>query len=55
MSFNDIFKNNFLSQIQANQGVDIIISLLVSVLIGAYIFYFYKKYIKGLCFQKCLQ
>ena len=52
MSFNDIFKNNFLSQIQANQGVDIIISLLVSVLIGAYIFYFYKKVYKGVMFSK---
>lgn len=52
MSFNDIFKNNFLSQVQANQGIDMIISLLVSVLIGAYIFYFYKKAYKGVMFSK---
>ena len=52
MTFNDIFKNKFLQQITNIEVVDIIIALVLSILIGTYIFYFYKKKYKGILFSK---
>lgn len=52
MQFGDIFKKEFLSKIQSVQTIDIAIALLVSIVVGAYIFYFYKKTYKGVVFSK---
>lgn len=52
MKFSEIFKKSFLTQIETSQTLDIAIALLVSIVIGAYIFYFYKKTYKGIVFSK---
>ena len=52
MSFNEIFKNKFLEQVTTIEIVDIVIALLLSIVIGTYIFYFYKKAYKGILFSK---
>ena len=52
MNFSDIFKKSFLTKVGTSQTLDIIIALLVSIVIGAYIFYFYKKTYKGIVFSK---
>lgn len=52
MTFNDIFKDKFLQQITNIEVVDIIIALVLSILIGTYIFYFYKKKYRGILFSK---
>ena len=39
MNFSDIFKKSFLTKVGTSQTLDIIIALLVSIVIGAYIFY----------------
>ena len=52
MEFGEIFKKSFLTQIKTSQALDIAIALLVSIVIGAYIFYFYKKTYKGIVFSK---
>ena len=52
MSFNEIFKNKFLEQVTTIEIVDIVIALLLSIVIGTYIFYFYKKTYKGILFSK---
>lgn len=52
MTFNDVFKKNFLTQIQSVQVVDIALALLISIVIGGYIYYFYKKVYKGVMFSK---
>lgn len=52
MNFSDIFKKSFLTQVGTSQTLDIIIALLVSIVVGAYIFYFYKKTYKGIVFSK---
>lgn len=52
MNFGDVFKNKFLEQFTSNQIYDSIIALLISIIIGAYIFYFYKKVYKGVMFSK---
>lgn len=52
MSFQDVFKKDFLQQMQTTQTMDSVIALLVSILIGAYIFYFYKRIYKGVMFSK---
>lgn len=52
MEFGEIFKKSFLTQIKTSQTLDIAMALLVSIVIGAYIFYFYKKTYKGIVFSK---
>ena len=52
MSFREIFKEKFLTGVGTTQTLDIWIALLFSVVIGAYIFYFYKKVYKGVMFSK---
>lgn len=52
MNFSDIFKKSFLTKVATSQTLDIVIALLVSIVIGAYIFYFYKKTYKGIVFSK---
>ena len=52
MEFGDIFKKSFLSKVGTMQTLDIVIALLVSIVVGAYIFYFYKKTYKGIVFSK---
>ena len=51
-SCSDILKNKYWQQIATTGTNDIIIALLISVLIGTYIFYFYKKIYKGVMFSK---
>ena len=48
----EVIKNKYLEQIGTNGIMDIIIALLISMLIGAYIFYFYKRIYKGVMFSK---
>lgn len=52
MKFNEIFKKSFIDQVPVTQVLDIITALLISIIIGAYIFYFYKKTYKGVVFSK---
>ena len=52
MGFGDIIKNKYLAQIQTNEVLDMLTAILASILIGAYIFYFYKKTYKGVMFSK---
>lgn len=52
MNFNDIFKKSFLSQIETTQTVDVVLAVLISIVIGAYIYWFYKKTYKGVMFSK---
>ena len=52
MNFSDIFKKSFLTKVGTSQTLDIVIALLVSIVVGAYIFYFYKKTYKGIVFSK---
>ena len=35
MSFSDVFKKSFLSQIETTQTVDVILAVLISIVIGA--------------------
>lgn len=52
MNFSEVFKNKFLTSVGTTQTIDIWIALLFSVVVGAYIFYFYKKVYKGVMFSK---
>ena len=52
MTFADVFKNRYLKQFGTNETMDIIMSLLIAILAGAYIYYFYKKVYKGVMFSK---
>lgn len=52
MNFSEIFKNKFLTSVGTTQAMDLWIALLFSVVVGAYIFYFYKKVYKGVMFSK---
>lgn len=52
MGFGDVFKKNFLSEIGTTQSMDILLSLLISLVVGGYIYYFYKKVYKGVTFSK---
>lgn len=52
MNFNDIFKNNFIDVVNTPQIMEIVISLILSIVIGTYIYYFYKKTYKGIMFSK---
>lgn len=52
MNFSDIFKKSFLTKVGTSQTLDIIIALLVAIVVGSYIFYFYKKTYKGIVFSK---
>lgn len=52
MTFADAFKNKYLEQFGTNETMDIIMSLLIAILAGAYIYYFYKKVYKGVMFSK---
>lgn len=52
MSFSDVFKKSFLKELQATASLDIVIALLAAIIVGAYIFYFYKKVYKGVMFSK---
>lgn len=52
MSFSDVFKKSFLTGVQSTQTLDTLIAFLVAILIGAYIYWFYKKVYKGVMFSK---
>lgn len=52
MSFSDVFKKSFLTEMQSTYTVDTVIALLFAVVVGAYIYYFYKKVYKGVMFSK---
>lgn len=52
MEFGDILKKSFLSEVKSAQSMEIILSLLISLVIGGYIYYFYKKVYKGVTFSK---
>lgn len=51
MSFNDIFKSNFLENITNVSILDIILSMLISFGIGIFIFLIYKKTYKGVMYS----
>lgn len=52
MSFNDIFKESFLKNLQSTGTIDTVISLLAAIVAGGYIYFFYKKLYKGVTFSK---
>ena len=52
MNFREIFKDKFLAGVETTQALDIWIALLFSVVIGAFIYFFYKKVYKGVMFSK---
>lgn len=52
MEFGDILKKSFLSEVKSAESMEIILSLLISLVIGGYIYYFYKKVYKGVTFSK---
>lgn len=47
MTFNDIFKSSFLENVQEFSLTDLLIAMLVSFLIGLFIFLIYRKTFKG--------
>ena len=51
-NFSDIFKSNFISNIQAVSPVDVIIALVLSMVIGRFIMEVYKKTFKGVMYSK---
>ncbi|NLW69469.1 MAG: DUF4956 domain-containing protein [Eubacteriaceae bacterium] len=51
MSFNDIFKSNFLENITSVTFFDMALSLLLSFLLGMYIFLVYKKTFAGVMYS----
>jgi len=47
MTFNDIFKSSFLEEVQTFSLPDLLLAMLISFLVGLYIFLIYKKTFKG--------
>jgi len=51
MSFKDIFKSNFLENVTAVSGLDIVLTIVLAFAIGLFIFYVYKKTYQGVMFS----
>ncbi|MBQ6987250.1 MAG: DUF4956 domain-containing protein [Oscillibacter sp.] len=51
MTFNDIFKSNFLDNISAVTPFDMLLSLLLAFGVGLFIFYVYKKTYQGVLYS----
>lgn len=51
MSFTDIFKSSFLENVMSVSPLDMIIALVLSFLLGLFIFYVYKKTYAGVMFS----
>ena len=51
MTFNDIFKSNFLDNVTAVTPLDMILSLLLAFGVGLFIFYVYKKTYQGVMYS----
>lgn len=51
MSFNDIFKSSFLESVSEFSVTDVLIGLLVSLVIGLFIFIIYKKTFSGVMYS----
>lgn len=51
MSFNDIFKSSFLESVSTFSAVDVLIGMLVSIVIGLFIFLIYKKTFTGVMYS----
>lgn len=52
MSFQDIFKDSFIESTISLSGVQIIVTILISFLIGLFIFQIYKKTYQGIVYSK---
>ncbi len=51
MNFNDIFKSDFLEKVTAVSPFDMIIGMVLSFILGLFIFYVYKRTFKGVLFS----
>ena len=51
MTFNDIFKSSFLESVSEFSAVDVLLGMLVSVIIGLFIFIIYKKTFTGVMYS----
>ena len=51
MSFNDIFKSSFLSNVSSVQPLDMVLALGLAFCVGLFIFYVYKKTYQGVMFS----
>ena len=51
MTFNDIFKSSFLESVSEFSAVDVLLGMLVSVIIGLFIFVIYKKTFTGVMYS----
>ena len=51
MSFNDIFKSNFLNNVTAVSVTDMLLTLLLAFCLGLFIFYVYRKTYAGVMFS----
>lgn len=53
MTFNDIFKSNFLENVTSISVLDMILTVLLSFGIGLFIFYVYRKTYRGVMYSAC--
>lgn len=51
MTFNDIFKSNFVEKVSSFSPLDMVIALAVSFALGLFIFYVYKKTFNGVMYS----
>ena len=51
MTFNDIFKSNFLDNVSAVQPLDMILALTLAFCVGLFIFFVYKKTYQGVMYS----
>lgn len=51
MNFNDIFKSSFLENVSAISALDMLLTILLSFLIGLFIFLIYKKTYRGVMYS----
>ncbi len=51
MTFNDIFKSNFIEKVSSFSPLDMVIALAVSFALGLFIFYVYKKTFNGVMYS----
>ena len=52
MTFNDIFKSNFLDQVAGFSFLDMVISLALALAIGLFIFEIYRKTYRGVMYSR---
>ena len=53
MTFNDIFKSNFLKNVTAVSPLDMVLALMLAFALGMFMFYIYKKTYAGVMYSSC--